>query len=163
LTFVPPYPGEFLNPYPLGTTITLSTIVSTFAVTVKSATIDANAEVEAVTDPHTGQPVNGPPPAGDQYTLVNLSLTSPADFGPSSVPELFGAALAEGADHVMYKPDSCVPPPLDLGSIGTVDAGQTVIGNLCFTIAPTDASTLELGFTTVAFKGLDHPVWFALR
>ena len=163
MTFVPPYPGEFLNPYPLGTTITLSTIVSTFAVTVKSATMDANAEVEAVTDPHTGQPVNGPPPAGDQYTLVNLSLTSAACCGASSVPDFLEGVLAEGADSAMYKPDSCVPP-LDLGSIGTVDSGQTVTGNLCFTIASTDASTLELSGTTVTGKaGFSTPVWFALR
>jgi hypothetical protein len=60
LTFVPPYPGEFLNPWPLGTTITLySALGPTFAVTVNSATINANAEVEAVTDPHTGNPPTG--------------------------------------------------------------------------------------------------------
>jgi hypothetical protein len=63
----------------------------------------------------------------------------------------------------MYKPDSCVPPPLDLGSIGTIDSGQTVTGNLCFTIASTDVSTLELGGNTIGFKGLEFPVWLALR
>jgi hypothetical protein len=164
LTFVPPYPGEFLNPFPLGTTIDLFSGYM-FAVTVNSATINATAEVEAVTDPHTGLPVNGSPPAGDQFTVVNLSLTNPTDWGqgPSSVPDFLAGIWAEGADRVSYKPESCVPPPLDLGSIGTVDSGQTVTGNLCFTIASTDAGTIELGGTTLGFKGLTFPVWFALR
>jgi hypothetical protein len=144
LTFVPPHPGEFLNPLPLGTTVSLGLYFSPFELTVNSTTLNATAEVEAVTDPNTGQPVNGPPPAGDQYTLVNLTLTNKGSTYTSNLPDFLKNVSAEGATSALYKPDTCVPPPLDLGSIGTVDTGQTETGNLCFTIASTDASVLLL-------------------
>jgi hypothetical protein len=144
LTFVPPYPGSFLNPWPLGTTMSQGLYFSPFELTVNSATLNATAEVEAVTDPSTGAPVNGPPPAGDQYTLVNLTLTNKEFTFTSNLPDFLDNVWAEGANNALYKPDTCVPPPLDLGSIGTVDTGQTETGNLCFTIASADVSVLLL-------------------
>lgn len=161
LTFVPPYPGSFLNPFPLGTTIALG--LTDLSLRVNSATLNANAEVEAVIDPNTGQPVNGPPPAGDQYTLVNLTLTY--DGPAASLANFLSNVSTEGADNTLYKPDSCVPPSLDLGSIGTIDPGQTVTGNLCFTIASTDASVLLLRGLDIPGRpvGATIPVWFSLR
>ena len=56
-----------------------------------------------------------------------------------------------------------MPPSLDLGSIGTVDPGQTETGNLCFTIASTDATAFLLRAFYEAPKPMG-PVydWFAL-
>jgi hypothetical protein len=163
--FVPPYPGEFLNPYPLGTTRSQGWwYTNPFELTINSATINATAEVEAVTDPSTGAAANGPPPAGDQYTLVNLTLTHKYGIGPTSLPEFLNNVWAVGA-NVLYKPNTCVPPPLDLGSIGTVDLGQTETGNLCFTIASTDATTLLLQGWYVDPPRHPGPLpdWFALH
>ena len=162
LTFVPPYPGSFLNPWPLGTTIMLGSSSPTFDVTVNSATINADAEVEAVTDPSTGKPVNGPPPTGGQYTLVNISLTYMGFPGSSAtLPYFLDQVAVQGAGT--YKPDTCVPPPLDLGSLGTVPSGQTETGYLCFTIASTDASYLVLRAPDTGPRGEQFSVWFALR
>ena len=164
LTFVPPYPGSFLNPFPLGTTIGQGVYSGpVFELTVNSATMDATAEVEAVTDPSTGKPVNGPPPAGDQYALVNLTLTYQDGFGQASLPGFLNNVWAVGA-NTLYKPDACVPPSLDLGSIGAVDPGQTETGNLCFTIASTDATTLLLQGWYESPRPLGvFADWFALR
>ena len=163
LTFVPPSPGSYLNPFPVGTTVGVELFPPDLDMTVNSATINATAEVEAVTDPNTGQPVNGPPPAGDQYTLVNLTLTSKESF-PISIPDFLSSVWAEGVNSVPYKPDACVPPPLDFGSIGTVDPGQSVTGYLCFTIASTDAATLLLQTLAVENPKIGAlPVWLALR
>src|SRR5947207_2360511 len=67
-SFVPP--GDRLNPYPLGTAAPLT---GGWQLKVNSAVLNADAEVEAVTDQY-GNPVNSPPPAGAQYTLVNVSM-----------------------------------------------------------------------------------------
>jgi hypothetical protein len=135
-----------------------------FGLTVNSATINATAVVEAVTDPNTGQPANGPPPAGDQYTLVNLTLTYSFGTGATSLRDILNDVSAVGA-NAQYKPDACVPPPLDLGSIGTVNPGQTETGNLCFTIASTDASVLLLSALNIVPRplGATESNFFALR
>src|SRR5690242_5800000 len=127
-SFVPP--GDRLNPYPLGTTATLQ---DGWQLKVNSALINADTEVEAVRDQY-GNPVNSPPPAGAQYTLVNVSMTYQGD-GSYSLPGYLLGVLAEGAGNVGYSVDGCQPPPLDLGSDFTpVSSGQTVTGNLCFEI-----------------------------
>lgn len=167
LTFVPPYPGSYLNPWPLGTPFGLGLYTGPgFLLTVNSATINATPEVEAVTDPNSGQPANGPPPAGDQYTLVNLTLTYTYGLAPTSLPDFLTNTAdveAEGANS-LDKPDTCVPPSPDLGSIGTVDPDQTETGNLCFTIASSDANVLLLRALHESAKPMGvFPDWFALR
>lgn len=153
-SFVPP--GDRLNPYPLGAAATLQ---SGWQLKVNSATINADTEVEAVIDPHSGLPVDPPPPAGAQYTLVNVSMTYQG-AGSSSLPAYLLGVQAEGAGDAGYKVDGCQPPPLDLDSDFTpVFSGQTVTGNLCFEIASNDAASLLLQGRGMA--GL--PAWFALR
>jgi len=160
MSFVPPYPGSFVNPWPVGTTVGLGPPID-FNLTVNSATINATAEVEAVIDPNTGQPVNGPPPAGDQYTLVNLTLLYDGP-GSASLPDFLMNVWTEGANNTLYKPDSCVPPLYPLSSGGTVYPGQSGSGNLCFTIASTDASVLLLRTLDATPKTGPFPIWFAL-
>ena len=133
-SFVPP--GDRLNPYPLGTAAPLT---GGWQLKINSALIDADAEVEAVDN----QP---PPPAGAQYTLVNVSMTYQGG-GSHSIPvglALIGVQLV-GAGNAGYSFDGCLPPPLDLGSDFTpVFSGQTVTGNLCFEIASKHAASLLL-------------------
>ena len=154
-SFLPP--GDRLNPYPVGTTATLQ---GGWQLKVNSATLNADAAVEGVDN----QP---PPAAGDQYTLVNVSMTYQGDGSPT-LPGYLLFVQAEGAGNAGYGVDcigspirvSCQPPPLDLGSDFTpVISGQTVTGNLCFEIASKDAASLLL-----QGRGVDGLLaWFALR
>jgi hypothetical protein len=151
-SFVPP--GDRLNPYPLGRAVDLG---DGWRLEVNSATINADAEVEAVTDQY-GDHVNPPPPAGAQYTLVNVSMTYTGGGSASLGDYLYsyGNLDAEGAGNAPYQVGYCTPPPVDLSAVGQVLSGQTETGNLCYEIASDDASTLLLSGT--AFVN-----WFALR
>jgi hypothetical protein len=153
-TFVPP--GDRLNPYPIGTAATLT---QGWRLKVNSAIINADAEVEAVTDPDSGFPLNSPPPAGAQYTLASVSMTY-LGGGTRSLPGYLDyGVLTVGSSNAGYNLFGCQPPPLDLGSDFTpVSSGQTVTGNLCFEIASNDAGTLLLNA-----EGIPGAVWFALR
>lgn len=152
-SFLPP--GDRLNPYPIGTTATLQ---DGWQMTVNSALINADTEVEAVKDQY-GDPVNPVPPPGAQYTLVNVSMIYQGS-GSYSLPVFLSGVLTVGAGNAGYNVDGCLPPPLDLDSDFTpVLAGQTVTGNLCFEIASKDAASLFLQSRRV--DGL--PGWFALR
>jgi hypothetical protein len=110
VTFVPP--GNRLNPYPLGTAVTLS---GGWRVKVNSVKIDATAEVESVVDPSTGDHSNSAPDAGDQYTLVNVSLTylGPASFPGNDVDSwLYGFSQFGATRDVnsLYPPEFFKPP-----------------------------------------------------
>lgn len=162
VTFVPP--GNWLNPYRLGTAATLA---GGWRVKVNSATIDATSEVEAVVDPETGDHANPAPPAGAQYTLVNVSLTYEGSGGyPSDVDSFLNALSqlgAEGEVSGLYPPDFCEPPQPDADSGGQLVTGQTVTGNLCYEIASGDASTLRLMGVASGPGSPQYLVWFALR
>lgn len=155
-SFVPP--GDRLNPYPLGTPVPLSDPANTgWRMTVNSATINANAQVEAVNG-------NVPPPAGHQYTLVNLTLTL-LNGGPIQLKDFtMGRLLTEAHNH-SYTTGDCTPPSPDI-SAGTVNSGQTETGNVCFVIFTTDASKLKLSASdevTTAYGIADETRWFALH
>ncbi|HKN62734.1 MAG TPA: hypothetical protein VJV76_00225 [Gaiellaceae bacterium] len=152
-SFVPP--GDRLNPYPLAKAATLQ---SGWELKVNSATINADAKVEGVRGQY-GNPVNSPPPAGAQYTIVNVSMTYQGT-GSYSLPVYLSGVQAEGAGNAGYDVGGCQPPPLDLAlDFAPVSSGQTVTGNLCFEIASKDAASLLLQGR--GMYGL--PGWFALR
>lgn len=133
-SFVPP--GDRLNPYSLGTPVTLDDPAGTgWRMTVNSATLNANAQVEAVNG-------NVPPPAGQQYAVVNLSLTL-LNGGPIQLKDFTMGRLLTYAHKHDYLTGECPSPPPDI-SAGTVNSGQTATGNLCFLIFTTDASKLLL-------------------
>jgi hypothetical protein len=123
--------------------------------TVNSAIINANARVEAVNG-------NVPPPAGQQYTLVNLTVTR-LNGGPTPINYLIGGLLAGGTRKGWAVPDqSCTPPSHDLGNAGAVNSGQTETGNLCFLNFTGEASKLML--TALDEKGVPaRNIWFALH
>jgi hypothetical protein len=151
VTFVPP--GDRLNPYPLGTSVLL---YGDWRVKVNSAILNADTQVEAVTDPD-GYPVNPPPPTGAQYSLVNLSETY-VGGGSTFAPR----GYTEGQGNALYSPSDCTPPSPDLGSFVNVYSGVTVTGNVCYEIASNDASTLLLR-GSVPKGDTDQTVWFALQ
>jgi hypothetical protein len=133
-------------------------------VKVNSATINADAQVEAVYDSNLGRYPNPPPPAGAQYTLVNLTMTY-VGGGSASLGGLISGRQdleAEGAGDAGYNPDKCEPPQPDLGAVGQVSDGQSVTGNLCYEIASNDAATLMVtGYVETGTN--DRLVWLALR
>jgi len=154
VTFVPP--GDRLNPYPLGSAVPVGSMDGDWEVTVNSATIDADTEVEAENG-------NVPPPAGDHYTLVNFTFAL-VGGGSSSVANFLqdGAFVTEGSHNAPYSPDACTPPSPDLGSAGTISSGQSATGNLCYVTATNDASTLVLSATS-EMNHISQPLWFALK
>ena len=153
-SFVPP--GDRLNPYPLGTTVTL---VGGWRLKVNSVILDADAQVEAVMD--FGQPANPPPQPGAQYTLVNASLTYVGGGSSSDSSIVAGSIRAEGQGDAPYT-TYCIPPGYELGYGTQVFSGQTLTGNLCFEIASNDAASLLLTGNGMA-GAAELPVWFALR
>jgi len=157
VTFVPP--GDRLNPYPLGVSVRMD---GGWRLKVNSAAIDADPQVEAVTDQY-GHPSNPPPPGGAQYALVNVSLTYVAN-GSSSVSGYVDYWLGVvGARNARYQL-GCTPPPLDLSAVvDATDSGQTATGNICFEIASSDASTLVLFGTVTTPDDYYKTVYFALR
>jgi len=152
-SFVPP--GDRLNPYPLGTPVSWDHPGNVgWRMTVNSATINANAQVEAVNG-------NVPPPAGQQYTLVNLSVTL-LNGSPAPRNYFLGGLLAATRKWASIPDQSCTPPSPDLGSAGTVNSGQTETGNLCFLIFASEANKLKL---TANDENAASPndIWFALH
>jgi hypothetical protein len=166
VTFVPP--GDWLNPYPLG--MTSPRLYNGWRVRVNSSILNADAQVEAVIDPSTGQPANPPPPAGSQYTLVDVTLTY---LGPGShrldshVANTMTAMAAGKGPHGYSADASCETPLLDLRSVRYINSGQTVTGDICYEIASHDAATLRMqgGYTipTIRNGSPQQTVWFALH
>ena len=80
--------------------------------------------------------------------------------GPTNLGDYLSAYLinTEGAGNVSYPSGRCLPPRLDISTVGDVVSGQTVTGNLCYEIASSDASTLML--SAAAKVGT---IWFALH
>jgi hypothetical protein len=142
---------------------------------VNSAILDANAQVEAVSD-QNGEPVNPPPPAGWQYALVNLTVTnvglgtgSPAGFFQGQYLDPPGIGLVENTPGGTtsqvrgYPEQTCQAPPLDLNSPSAqVQPGQAETGNLCFEIGSQDASTTLL-YALSGVHDYFSNQWFALH
>jgi hypothetical protein len=145
-------PGDFSNPIQLGRAAML---VGGWRLKVNSATLNADTEVEAVTDSWTGLPANPPPQPGDQYTLVNVSMTN-----VNSPSGNLAGYLTNGVEANDEYTQGCTPPPLDLSSVSQVQSGQTVTGNLCFEILSGAAAKLMLDAPGRIQGGV---IWFALR
>ena len=151
--------GNRLDPYPLGWAVPLTEGDGVgWRMTVNSANLNANAEVEAV---------NGhvPPPAGQQYALVNLTLTLRYG-GPIQLRDFtMGRLLAETLKHA-YLTAECPAPSPDLTGAVTVNSGQTETGNLCFPIFTKDAGNLMLTATdevSTSNRTTAQTLWFALH
>jgi hypothetical protein len=181
VTFVPP--GEPLNPYRLGRAVRLNN----WRLKVNSATLNADARVEAVIDPSTGMPANPPPPAGAQYTLVNMTLTYVGRDSSRAPLESYVRSHIQtegffphwtgsrgdfyGADckYTLAQPSAsnCEAPPIDLGSVsGRIASGQSVTGYVCYEIWSRDARWLLLTPTVNVRKngiGVYEWVSFALH
>ena len=155
-SFVPP--GDRLNPYSLGTPVPLHDPADTaWRMTVNSAILNANAQVEAVNG-------NVPPPAGRQYAIVNFSLTL-LNGGPIQLKDFTMGRLLAYAHNHDYLTGECTSPSPDI-SAETVNSGQTATGNLCFVIFTTDASKLLLSANdevTTAYGVTAETRYFALR
>jgi hypothetical protein len=102
-------------------------------------------------------------PAGAEYVVANMTVTY-TDGGSSSDM----SAIANGVINVIgnhnasYDADvaGCPAdgPPPQLDAAGTLYSGQSATGNVCWTIAANDASSLEL-----YYDGQTYKTWFALH
>jgi len=150
--------GNRLDPYPLGEEVFLTEDNVGWRMTVNSATLNANAQVEAVNG-------NVPPPAGQQYALVNLTLNV-LYGGPTQLRDFtIGRLLAAGKKHA-YLTAECPAPSPDLTNAITLNSGQTETGNLCFPIHTTDANKLMLQATdevNIPNAEIPETLWFALH
>jgi hypothetical protein len=157
-------PGDRLNPYSLGSAATLTGLAGSWQVKVNSVIINADSQAEAVIDPVLKTHPNPQPPAGWQYTLINLTMTyeGSGSSAPSSLLDSPEQMWAEGQGYTISPPDGCKPPQPDLGSADRLASGQSTTGNLCYEIRSGDASTLLLSGQTV--KGhTRQTVWYSLR
>jgi hypothetical protein len=147
-TFIPVAAGlTRAHPIPLGAP---ATIANGLVVRVNSA----NANVQLGTTP----------PAGAEYFDVNLTVTNPT---ARSMPTWWYGFTAEGVDKIPYGngdgnecSDPGPQPPLDIGD--PLDAGQSTTGYVCWTIASSDADSLELYFGLGDFHA-PRTTWFALH
>jgi hypothetical protein len=102
-----------------------------------------------------------PPPPGAEYFVANVTMA----YDGGSSDQVRGPSQVEGRHKTTYTtarngcPDSLNKAFPD-GQ--TVYSGQSVTGNVCWTIAANDASSLELYF---GFGGSSSPgtTWFALH
>jgi hypothetical protein len=145
-------PGDFSNPIKLGRAAML---VGGWRLKVNSATLNADSEVEAVIDPWSGLPANPTPQPGDQYTLVNVSMTNLSSPKGDLAGYVKNKVLADDDYN-----QGCTPPAVDLSSVSQVQTGQTETGNLCFEIPSGAAAKLMLDAPGRIQGGL---IWFALH
>ena len=140
----PPAPptGTQSSPVPLGQTASLAdSSGSAWRLVVGTVTPDAGAQVLAASD------LNQPPDAGRQYFMIFVTLTHTGD-GISNLGAL--GLRAAGTSGTTYAPetDGCgqLPEPdLYFDNRGKVVAsGESVAGNICFSVQSSDASSLVL-------------------
>ena len=155
VTFVPP--GDRSNPYPM------HAWEPTFDWEVKVNSVKLNADADFST----------PPRSGHQYVVVNLSMTSLSTGNALPSQVVYDIADAgvptEGGSATKYEPFYC-PSSLPPIQGGTIYAGETATGNVCYEVASYDVSSLELGgfyaygppYSTY-YTGQAPMVWFGLE
>jgi hypothetical protein len=144
--FAPVAPGlTRARPIPIGTAKDLG---NGFMVRVNSATPNVQLQPAA--------------PAGAEYFSANVTVKYTG--GGQATARDVGTYSATGTHSTSYNPfgDACpgVPQPLDYNQ--PIYSGQSVSGNICWTIATDDSAGLELyfGSGTLDFPGT---TWFALH
>lgn len=149
-TFVPAIPGVSRSwPVPLGREAKTDPKVG-YRLRINSVTANANLSPAA--------------PAGTEYVAANITATYVGGGAPSSDSLVYLAdyrLILSGSHNVAYAagwsrcPNDGPAPHL---SASGFDSGQSATGNVCWTVAANDASSLVL-----YFAGHDYNTWFALR
>jgi hypothetical protein len=146
-TFIPVAPGlTFAHPLPVGTQ---ANIGQGLIVRVNSATPNVQ--------------LTPPAPAGAEYFAANVTVTYTG--GGSQEPDYFGFSV-KGSHNTTYTtglhpcPYPGPQPPLDV--YDPLFSGQSATGNVCWTIAANDESSLELYFGSGTLSA-PATTWFALR
>jgi hypothetical protein len=131
--------GTSDDPIPLGTTAALpngyDVVVNSFLPAADDAVASANE-------------FNEPAPTGNQYVLVNLSVTytGPDDKATPAFELSHRAVSDSGTSYDGTDCSAVVPEPAPL--YDDLFAGSTVTGNVCLIVADTDATDLTLYFDT---------------
>jgi hypothetical protein len=151
VTFIAP--GTQTNSIPLGTAVAVG---KDWLVKVTSATLNANDQMLAARD-EDGYPLNSPPPPGAQYAMTSVSVTYRGG-GSASMYDFEDSIETVGSHNAVYRNRGGCPRPGLTDHGGSIYAGQSAAGNVCFLIASNDADSLVL-------TASDYPakLWFALR
>ena len=155
-------PGTRAEPFPLGKPgrVDLSELVS-WDITVLDANPDATDALLGV----PGSSVNAPPLDRYAYFLIRLKMTyqGSMDYTFDDL-NTFRAVPLEGGRVYSADRDFCgtgsVPDPLRTDA--TIAEGDSVEGNICFTIVSDDVETLVLIVEADTYYGRDW-WWYALR
>jgi hypothetical protein len=147
-TFVAAIPGVTRSwPVPLGQEADTDPKVG-YSLRVNSVTANADLSPAA--------------PAGTEYVVANVTATSGGATSSDSLVYLADYRLIlSGSDNVPYAagwsrcPNDGPAPHL---SASGFDSRWSATGNVCWTVAANDASSLVL-----YFAGRDYHTWFALR
>jgi hypothetical protein len=103
---------------------------------------------------------NAPPRAGDQFFMINITLGYSGEglTSPSGIPRRrFDSPVSPtsfsviGRSHITYTTitDSCGSVPHALNFGWRVRTGETVSGNICFSVSKTDIRGLLLKYESV--------------
>jgi hypothetical protein len=103
---------------------------------------------------------NFPPPTGEQYFLINLTMTytGKGSDSPFSAFEL-SAVGGTGLTYTTLN-DGCGTPPKALNDFKKVSTGRKLTGNVCFRVRQQDARTLMLKCVPTAGR---KQLFFRLR
>lgn len=122
------------NPYPLGATVE----DGGWSVVVHSVTMAATDEVLAASD------TNVAPPDGEEYIIVNLTITyvGPAATGQPSDLVSVGWALRNSSGDP--QPGVFAAPPDPIDPVAILKTGQSVTGNLALRVPSDPAGVLAI-------------------
>jgi hypothetical protein len=145
--FKPVAPGfTQAYPIPLGQTGPYrSHLPGGFSLTINSTTPNAQ--------------LSQPAPPGAEYFVANVTATY-TGAGSTTTTDLYYNLIVVGSHNFPYndRDQSCpYGEPAPVFPVEQLYSGQVVSGNVCWTIATNDASSLEMN------TGHDYPIWFALR
>lgn len=141
--------GTRADPFPLGTPI----IEGDWTVTVNSVALAATEQILAE------NPFNDPPEDGQEYILVNATITYDGDDPDGSfATAMFEYVSTEG--NTINTFDNLVVAPDSLDAMTTLYAGGSVTGNIAFAVP---SATAGDGVIAVRAEVLSDKVYVAVR
>lgn len=137
----PPTPvqGTLANPYPAGSTLTMSDAGNNELYTISAVMTNGDAAAAVI----EANQFNDLPPAGMKYVLVDITFTgidAVKPVSPSSESYSFKLADEQG---VLYNQATVVVPGVEMYTAGDLYAGQSFTGQAAF-IVPADQRALFL-------------------
>jgi hypothetical protein len=128
--------GSRANPYPVRTTIVLPE--------GKAWTLRVNGSIPNGTRFVLSKKSNFPPPDGEQYFVINLTMTHRGKGIGSPLSAYDLSAVGRSGLTYTRLNDDCGNVPKALDDFKRVASGRNVTGNICFSVRQVDARGLVL-------------------